>query len=267
MITSSKEAKNWYLASSFNRDALTNNESIKFAKSYQLACTIPQEIINTLLPNISGKYLGSNLLVVNFLNPENTVYLLLFYTGDYVPDFKQYVVGYGFFGLTDYTVDYKPYLNSKKYVPLNTLKKENIILDTAYFYQGYSQKVKSCLTSGSLGTQIYNFEGDKVRNTYSRFQTYNDRVIYYSSTRNYFSLTDKTDYFNLYQISTYYEKFCSRTPSTWDFGYSLMYQLNKLSQQTANKKEIKNKREVDYKSDLISQLGKNINKKNTKNKK
>lgn len=229
MIDTSKEVKNWYLAQSFNRKGFDNIRDL--GTKYQLACTIPQEVNDALNVQSSGEYLGSNLLVT--IIGDSTYYSLYYFKGYYDQIDLQYAVGFTVYSLINYEVDYVPYLNSKVYVPLDTLTIDNVYLDNDLFWQAYKEQRQNCITYGNLGASISNF--DDVRVTLPRFNTFSGKFIFYNASYNQYSLSDNKKFYNWFLSSSVYEKFISRTPSTWDFSYDLMYKIDNLPKDPSSK--------------------------------
>ncbi len=225
MIDTAKDGKNWYLAHSFNRSNYSNKTFI--GNTYVLACYIPKKIIEALSPKSEGYYLGSNLAV------SDNNYYLNYYTGYYSNSRKQYNIGYRIFELINYTVNYEPFLNSNNYIPLDSLKLENININSLDFYQALKEVNKNWVNLGSLGSEIVDDNSD--RNTFPKFISYNGRFIYAIASNFIYNLNDDTNFTNFYVNNPYIKsKYISRTPSTWDFGYSLMNKLE-LIKDTFNK--------------------------------
>lgn len=224
MIDSPKSAKNWYLAHSFNTDN-TGEYNTSIGKSYVLASTISDDLYFEIKDRLGlFLYLGTNLRVD--VEDSGSVYYLLYYAANYNNTTKQYQIAYNKYRIQNYEIDYEPYLNSKKYIPLTSLTVANLDLVNVNFLQGYNYTKQNFNNTGSFGTSINveTFDSQKTVLTYPTMQTYNGQFIYNYSNRNRYNSDNYwTNTIGNIPKETY--KFNSRTPSTWAFGYKIKRDL------------------------------------------
>jgi len=218
-----KSVKNWYLAHSFNTDNYTSIGS-NDGKTYVLACDISLDLYFELKKYAGGSQgFGEKCNLKVEVYSDTTLYYLIFYS--YSPKiYEQYKIGYNTFKIVNYPIDYEPYLNSKEYVPLTSLTVDNLDLVNINYSQGYQQTNNNFNNIGSFGTKIEKYPGSFITlGGHPNMQTYNGRFIYNFDSR----YTEYNDGSWLTALNINPSKYIynSRTPSTWDFGYYIMQEL------------------------------------------
>ncbi len=215
------EVKNWYLNDSYNTDVFSSTGE-KLSTNFRFGCTISQEIIDLLLKKQTKDqiYIGSNLSVLE--SPSGGItYELYFYTYTYSSSTSNYLVGRAIYGIIDYTIDYKSYLNSKEYIPLTVLTINNLNFNTINTSQAYKQ-------GNNIGTLRLTINGDNGAN-------FSLLDIYTNKTRKRYGVSNNQETNFYYTTPVYTYNYISRTPSTCFFACSLLKELKPI---TVNNKNI-----------------------------
>lgn len=207
-METSQDVKIWYLNDSYNT-IISSNSGEKLSDNFRFGCTISENIINLLLSKQSKqqKYLGSNLSV----NQNDEIkYELFFYTYYYDNDSKNYLVGRAIYEIVNYSIDYKSYLNSKNYIPLE-ISIDNLILNKSIIVQAYKQ-----------GNDIGSIRLDINTEIPIYFSLLD---IYTNKTRKRYGISNSKDINFYYTTPVYIYNYLSRTPSTCVFACNLLKQL------------------------------------------